>query len=276
MGVGFKTKKGGGLFRGRLTVTTCRCVIGKPEKATQPPSTQVVVKGRDAAGGKQELWLSLGGDAKAVMKRFKPSPDGKDIVALAKDDAPSDSSKWGLFAASLGGEKFNIGKQTFEGVGFPEKRLAEMALAALDGCTLEIDNYPMDVGAAILLDIQRKGKSAPAAYIVTGFELPGGGPASDDTDDDEEEDEDEGSDEDADDGAELSAIGRCRDAVQKALAKAGKPVELKLLREHIAKKFAEDEDVDEMVAALTAPAAWTTLAGWSLVVDRKAKTVAAD
>jgi hypothetical protein len=266
-GFGAEDFGSGGVFRGRLVVSTARCVVGKPDRGKTEPTCAVVVKGRDVAGNKQELWLSLGGDAKSARQKFKPTSDGKNVDCRT-DDKPNKTSKYGIFMASLRKDKFTIGKEAFDGVGFPMSRLAEMKLAALDGCTLEVDNRPMDVGPTILQDIQRKGKSHPTAYIVTGFSLPGEAQAEEP--DDPDEDPEEGEDDPDEDGA----AAKLETAIRTALTKAAKPVELKLLRTHIAKKFADDDDVDEMITLLTAPAIWTTAADWSgVVIDKKAKTL---
>lgn len=279
MGIGFATKQGGGLFRGPLVVTTCRALVGKPEGSTMQAMTYVVLRGRDRAGEKQEVWLGVG-DKPGKPARFKPAAGGKDLDAVHKGDLPSNSSKWGIFARSLGSEPFQVGKQTVEPVRFPQSRLAQMSLAALDGCTLELDTVVMDVGPQILLDRQRQGKSAepPVAYVVTAFELPGKGESSEDGEDGEDEGDTASDDDDSlldsDDDGGSDADAELQKIVLAALKKvAGKPVTIEQIKKHLATKHEDNPNVDKWVLSLD-PKSWqTTVASWGVVVDKKAKTL---
>ena len=153
-------------------------------------------------------------------------------------------------------------------IGFPMSRFEENDLAAMDGCTFDIDSAVMELSPQILQRIEREGKRVPTYYFATAYELPGAKGSAKDEDVDGDEDDD---DEKETKPAASSAEAKLEKFVRAALAKIDEPIALKELTKALAKKFAEDDDVDDMVDKLTL--AWCgELEG--VVVDKKAKTVA--
>jgi hypothetical protein len=246
-GYGAEDFSSGGFERGRIKVITARFRVPKAEKPGVKTAFQLVIDAIDQQKAKQSLWISLGGTAEDAVKFYKPLNENK-ALGLRTSKTPGKGSKYGLFMESL------------RNVGFPMTRVNEMDLAALDGCTLDIDSKPMQVGDAITASRAKEGKGAPTYYIVTAFTLPGGGEGMADGGTAVEDGDDEG---DATPESKLLAF------VTKAVAKAGEPVKIAVLKSTIATKFESDGDVDAMVALCKL--AWCEANGFT--VDKAEKTV---
>lgn len=232
----------GGFSQGRVKVGTFRIIAGPVgANGQKQKGVTAVLEGRDAAGGKQSLWMTLGGDTTETERKFKPVEGGKKL-GLRTDKKPAKGCKYGLFLKSL------------TDIGFPMSRFAEMDLAALDGCTLDLDSKPMELSDAIQGNIKKEGKNPPTYFVATAFKLPGDGPAEVDGEEEAEA---------SDPAAKLKAF------VTKAVAKAGEPVAISVLKSTLASKLEADDDIDAMVGMLKL--AWCAEQGFE--VDKTAKTV---
>ena len=198
----------GGFTRGRLKVSQARCEIPKT-KGGGGGGIMVILHGRDASGAQQDVWLPLGGDAKESNEKFKAGGNGKWIEFRKPGITIGSGSKYGLWMASL------------RKIGFPMSRFEENDLAAMDGCTFDIDSAVMELSPQILQRIEREGKRVPTYYFATAYELPGAKGSAKDEDVDGDEDDDD--DEDGDAGG--ASAGEAE--IDKLIANAGKKVEFR-------------------------------------------------